>query len=74
MRELPPLREYRARRFRELGFPPRASEALADAMWPELVTCRGGIERLWPVPLYWRRVKDALDGGCSHMQALAIFT
>ena len=55
------LLEYRTERYLEMRFTPKESEILAGTRGDD------GLH------LDYRRVRKALDGGCSHAQAMKIF-
>jgi hypothetical protein len=55
------LLEYRAERYLEMKFTPKESDTLASTRGDD------GLH------LDYRKVRKALDGGCSHAQAMKIF-
>lgn len=67
-------RDHRLERFLSLGFDLDAANALAEARTETTVKDRAGIPRVWRAPLHWARVARALEAGCTHAEALAIFT
>ena len=52
---------WRFEKFAELGFSPQEATALANSR-----DSKG-------VPVYWAKVKQALDAGASHATALELF-
>lgn len=65
---------HRFARFLALGFGVDQATQLTHAGWTDLVECRDGVNRPATSPLYPGRVAAALARGCSHAQAVAIFT
>lgn len=67
--------EWRRERYEEMGFNEPEAIALASSTVTETT---GGKDKnskklTWQTPLHWGKVKKALDGGCTHGQALEIF-
>jgi hypothetical protein len=62
--------EWRVERYAELGFTEAAAHLLAAAKHHEHDSKR----REWTRPLNWQRVAAALDNGCTHTLAVAIFS
>jgi hypothetical protein len=56
------LRDYRIERYEELGFSHLESEKLADALGPK------------GFALDWHKVQKSMAGGCTHRQAIKIYT
>lgn len=68
-------REWRVAQYQELGFSAQESEALADAKQYEYTGAgtEKNPKKEWSQPLDWKKVKGALDAGCSQTMALDIF-
>ena len=68
--------EWRKERFMELGFSEGEAEALASAKTISYTGGKNKNERklTWETPLHWAEVKKILDNGCTHGQALQIFS
>ncbi len=68
--------KWRVAQYEELGFSESESVALAKSTQAEYTGA--GTEKSpkkeWHQPLDWKKVKRALDGGCSKELALQIFS
>lgn len=65
-------REWRCARYEEMGFTPSESLALAVAIQTGYTGTKDARLK-WETPLDWKKVKAALDSGCTQVQALEIF-
>lgn len=67
--------EWRRAQYEEMGF--SAQEALVLARSTQVEWTGAGTEKdpkkQWNPPLDWKKVKKALDAGCTPAQALEIF-
>jgi hypothetical protein len=69
-----PDMEWRRERFAELGFSGNESLALANSKQASYTGGKDNSKRIeWQTPLDWKKVKVALDSGCSPSLALEIF-
>lgn len=66
--------QYRLERYIELGFDEYQAELLANAHTVEWAKDAKGNPKKWYPVLYWGRVANALEAGCSHELAVEIFT
>lgn len=67
--------EWRRSQYEEMGF--EAHEAMSLAKSTQVEWTGAGTEKdpkkQWNPPLDWKKVKKALDAGCTPAQALEIF-
>jgi hypothetical protein len=68
------LRAWRIECFRDLEFPEKWAEALADAKTVDTIKIRSGEEKRYESPLHHGKVKKMLAEGCTHKQIVNLLT